>query len=109
MWVIACGLTALAAVSLVSILRALLPTRIAAKKPWSCDICIGFWMTLALCLVWTAVATIRDRVIGLDRLLLVSNGLARLFLVFPTHGLVLIILSRIRPPSFEFLKETPNE
>ena len=99
MWVIGCVLTALAVVSLVSVLRALLPKRLLEKKPWNCDICIGFWMTLALCLVWTAVATIRDHGIALDKL----------FLVFPTHGLVLIILSRIRPPSFEFLKETPNE
>ena len=99
LWVLTACLLALAAVSLVSIIRALLPARLLAQKPWSCDLCIGFWTTAALCGAWTVVAAIRDRVIGLDRLLV----------AFPAHGLVLLILARLRPPAFDLPKETPDE
>jgi hypothetical protein len=91
-------LLALTVVSIVSTLRALGPIRKLVErgtKPWSCDVCLGFWTTLIASIVGCIIASTVDR-----------QG-ARPFLelaivILPAHGLALMILSRLRPPVFPF-------
>lgn len=89
---------ALAAVSLTSIARALAPKRLLEQRPLSCDVCMSFWMALWVALTVAILALVMKRTIRLDSFVL----------LLPAHGLALIILSRLRPPSFEFPKETSD-
>jgi len=46
-------LLAFSAVGIISLMRLLPPFRglvAAKKKPWSCDICLSFWILLLMCL-----------------------------------------------------------
>lgn len=89
-------LLALTVVSIVSTLRALEPIRrlvLQGKKPWSCDVCLGFWTTLIASIVGCVIASTADRQGALPFLELA-------IVILPAHGLALLVLSRLRPPEF---------
>ncbi|MGH9463082.1 MAG: hypothetical protein ACRD1X_17875 [Vicinamibacteria bacterium] len=88
MWLIATVLAGLAVVSIISILRALLPARYTSTKPLSCDLCMGWWGSLT---IWLLAAVL-------------ENQRALVLMAFGTHAVTLLVLSRLRPPAFpEFI------
>lgn len=71
---------------------------LARKKPWACDICMGFWVVGAI----SAAASVADR----SKLILISAG--------PAYALCLLMLRlltapRMPPPLPELLVEVSDE
>jgi hypothetical protein len=101
MWlrlIIEIAILALTVVSIVSLLRALGPIRRMVErgtKPWSCDVCLSFWVTLA------AACATYFLLVALGSPVEPQMALA----ILPAQGLALLILSRIRPPDLPSLFE----
>ena len=83
------ALLALVVVSVASVARALVPKGWAQRKPLSCDVCMSFWVLVA---------------VGVGRYYDVHDA-RELFALIPAHGLAILLLSRLRAPDFPVLEE----
>lgn len=86
-------MVAFGAVGLTTLVRALLPLRLTeSTKPWSCDLCMSWWSSLACVVVAVSLeyGTVRDAVVTL----------------LPSFALAYAIQQRLHPipeggPSFD--------